>query len=177
MTVAGYSNGRPAARLVLMLGLLLAGAIALAAWGAPGASAQPAEEEYKLQIPDARGGGGSPSPGEARALLGGGGGSSPSGGTSGSTFGYTGGGSPSSGTSSYGGGETGADSATSSGADEALLAKARRGVGDPGLLSAATSAAGKAPLALAIIAALLLITVAGVLAARRRRHANLGDPS
>jgi hypothetical protein len=174
MVLVGNSRKNLAVRGPLMLALLFAGVVALVASGASTAWAQPAQEEYQLNIPDARGGGGggSTSSGDVRSLLRGGSGSSPmplsawSRGTSsgspgtGSTPGY-----------SPGGGLSGAP--TSGGGDSSsvdpLLAKPP--AGDSGLLSAGTNAASKTPLGLAVLGALLLITLLGLLAARRRRRA------
>jgi hypothetical protein len=179
MAVAGDSKGR-LARMLPRLGLLLTGAVALTAWGAPVASAGPAEEEYKLQIPDARGGSGgggeSASPGEARSLLGGGSSSSFSGTSSGRPSGSPLRGAGSWGSGGYGGGAGGeATGSEPSAIDEALLAKAREDDRDAGLVSAA-SAAGKTPLGLTVAGALLLVALAGLLAARRHRGAKIGTP-
>jgi hypothetical protein len=188
MTFAKHSYNRPTRRRPLMLVLMLAGALALVASTVPAASAGPAQEEYKLQIPDARGGGGSSTPGDARSELGGGGSSGSSSGTTGTVPGSPGGSSGSGGSWSSPGGSSyfqadpssdgasgsGGNGAASGGDDvssDALLAKAREGRGASDLLSASSGALANSPVALAAAGALLLITLAGLLAARRARRA------
>lgn len=170
--MAGCTKAGPATRRSLTLALMLVGALALIASGAPTASAGPAEEEYLLKIPGAVGDDPS-SPGGTRSMLAGGTLPGPSLGTN-SLGSATGSASypdyPDA--SSANGGSRG--EGDSNRYDE-LLAKARDGGAGSGLLAAGTSAASKTPLGLAVLAALLLIAGAGALAIRRSRRANVGD--
>jgi hypothetical protein len=173
-----YPKAVPFGRWALTLAFMLAGVLALVASSAPAAWAGPAQEEYRLQIPDPRGGGGSSSPGDARSeLSGGGSGSAPSGGSAGTSYyspasGSGGAGSTGSGFPDFGGDGGSGSSADGAGADEALLAKARQSDPGSGLLAATTSAMGKTPAGLAVVGALLLIALAGAVAVRRARRSS-----